>query len=84
MLNGGPGFASDWLQVGAVGPWRIPFGDNRTASPSASPVLLPNGDTWLDFTDLVFIDPAQTGHSRALTASDDARKWLFLVDGDIS
>jgi carboxypeptidase C (cathepsin A) len=84
VLNGGPGFASGWLQVGAVGPWRIPFGDDRTTSPSASPALLPNADTWLDFTDLVFIDPADTGYSRALTVSDDARKRLFSVDGDIS
>jgi carboxypeptidase C (cathepsin A) len=84
VLNGGPGFASGWLQVGAMGPWRIPFGDGRTTSPSASPALLPNADTWLDFTDLVFIDPADTGYSRAMTASDDARKRLFSVDGDIS
>ncbi len=26
VMNGGPGFASGWLQVGAVGPWRIPLG----------------------------------------------------------
>jgi carboxypeptidase C (cathepsin A) len=86
-LNGGPGFASGWLQVGAVGPWRIPLGgpmgDGATA-PSASPEPLPNAETWLDFTDLVFIDPVDTGYSRALTSNDDARKRLFSVEGDIS
>ena len=82
VLNGGPGFASGWLQVGAVGPWRIPFGGDATA-PSASPEPLPNAETWLDFTDLVFIDPADTGYSRILTTNDEARKRIFSVDGDI-
>ena len=87
VLNGGPGFASGWLQVGAVGPWRIPLGgpsgDGATAS-SASPEPLPNAETWLDFTDLVFIDPVDTGFSRALTPNEDARKRMFSVDGDIA
>jgi len=83
VLNGGPGFASGWLQVGAVGPWRIPLGGEATA-PSASPEPIPNAETWLDFTDLVFIDPADTGYSRVLTSNDDARKRLFSVNGDIS
>lgn len=83
VLNGGPGFASGWLQVGAVGPWWIPFGGDATA-PSASPAPLPNADTWLDFTDLVFIDPADTGFSRVLTTNEDARKRMFSVQGDIS
>ena len=80
VLNGGPGFASGWLQVGAVGPWRIPM----EGGPSASPAPLPNAETWLDFTDLVFIDPADTGFSQVLTTNDDARKRLFSVDGDIA
>ena len=87
VLNGGPGFASGWLQVGAVGPWRIPLGgpmgDGVTA-PSASPEPLPNAETWLDFTDLVFIDPVDTGYSRALTTNEDSRNRLFSVDGDIT
>ena len=83
VLNGGPGFASGWLQVGAVGPWRIPFGGDATA-PSASPVPLPNAETWLDFTDLVFIDPVDTGFSRVLTTNEEARKRMFSVTGDIA
>jgi carboxypeptidase C (cathepsin A) len=83
VLNGGPGFASGWLQVGAVGPWRIPLGGDATA-PSASPEPLPNAETWLDFTDLVFIDPADTGYSRVLTTNEEACKRLFSVTGDIA
>jgi carboxypeptidase C (cathepsin A) len=83
VFNGGPGFASGWLHVGAVGPWRIPIGGDATV-PSASPDPVPNADTWLDFTDLVFIDPAGTGFSRVLDSSEAARRRLWSVDGDIS
>jgi carboxypeptidase C (cathepsin A) len=83
VFNGGPGMASGWLQVGAVGPWRIRLGADA-AIPSASPDPLPNEETWLDFTDLVFIDPPGTGYSRILAAGDEARRSLWSVDGDIA
>jgi carboxypeptidase C (cathepsin A) len=82
VFNGGPGFASGWLHVGAVGPWRIAIGGDATA-PSASPALLANAETWLGHTDLVFLDPVGTGYSRVLTTNDDARRRFFSVDGDI-
>ena len=47
--------------------------------PSRSPIP----ETWLDFTDLVFIDPAGTGYSRLLGSNDAARRRLWSVDGDI-
>ena len=81
VFNGGPGFASGWLNVGAVGPWRVALGEG--AGPSTSPELVANAETWLDFTDLVFIDPAGTGYSRVLTANADARRKLWSVSGDI-
>ena len=81
-FNGGPGFASAWLNVGAVGPWRIPLSGDAT-SPSASPDPRPNAETWLDFTDLVFIDPAGTGYS-LVRAGHDERRQLWSVEGDIS
>jgi carboxypeptidase C (cathepsin A) len=81
-FNGGPGMASGWLQVGAVGPWRIPIG-GADGVPSASPDPMPNAETWLDFTDLVFIDPPGTGYSRILTKGDAARRRLWSVTGDI-
>ena len=81
-FNGGPGFASAWLQVGAAGPWRIPLGDGATF-PSAPADPIPNAETWLDFSDLVFIDPAGTGYSQVLASGGDART-LWSVDGDIT
>ncbi|HEV7634074.1 MAG TPA: peptidase S10, partial [Bradyrhizobium sp.] len=82
-FNGGPGAASAWLQFGDAGPWRLAFSGDA-ASSSASPDLLPNAETWLDFTDLVFIDPAGTGYSRFVATGDDVRKRFFSVDGDVN
>ena len=81
LFNGGPGASSAWLQFGAAGPWRLPL-DGEALSPSASPEVKPNAETWLDFTDLVFIDPVSTGYSRFVASSEDARKSFYSVDGD--
>src|SRR3954471_12782567 len=82
MFNGGPGAASAWLQFGDAGPWRLAM-NGDAASSSASPELLPNAETWLDFTDLVFIDPVSTGYSRFVTSSEDVRKRFFSIGGDV-
>ena len=79
-VNGGPGSASAWLNLGAIGPWRVPLGAGVSAS--ASPAVVDNADTWLDFTDLVFIDPVTTGYSRVL-GGDDVRRRMLSVEGDI-
>jgi carboxypeptidase C (cathepsin A) len=81
FFNGGPGAASAYLQLGATGPWRLPI-DGDVAVSSASPDLQPNDETWLDFTDLVFIDPVGTGYSRFVASGEDVRKRLFSVEGD--
>lgn len=83
LFNGGPGAASAYLQLGAAGPWRLAI-NGDAAIPSASPDLKPNAETWLDFTDLVFIDPVGTGYSRFVATGDDVRKKFFSVDGDVN
>ena len=80
VFNGGPGAGSAWLQLGAVGPWRLPI---NSLSPSSTPTVVDNEDTWLDFTDLVFIDPPGSGYSRIVAPGDDVRKKLWSVNGDI-
>src|SRR5262249_5537488 len=82
VFNGGPGAASAWLQLGNNGPWRLAINAD-SVTPSASPELQANAETWLDFTDLVYIDPVGTGYSRFVSTSDDVRKRLFSVDGDV-
>ena len=65
VFNGGPGASSAWLQLGNNGPWRVSINaDQVTPSTVLDPE--PNADTWLDFTDLVYIDPVGTGYSLSL------------------
>ena len=70
VFNGGPGAASAYLHMGAVGPKRVPFGEMGSL-PNPPTSVVDNLETWLAFTDLVFIDPIGTGFSRAL---QDAKK----------
>src|SRR5271157_2044996 len=80
-FNGGPGSASIWLHLGAIGPRRVKMlPDGGMPQPPFE--LVDNEDTWLDQTDLVFIDPVGTGYSRA-TKKELAKKF-FGVKGDIS
>ena len=78
-INGGPGASSAWLHLGALGPWRLPM---QGLAPSSPPALVDNAESWLAFTDLVFIDPPETGYSRVL-GGDEVKKSLFSVNGDI-
>jgi carboxypeptidase C (cathepsin A) len=52
-------------------------------SPSDPATLTDNPRTWLDFTDLVFIDPIGTGFSRSLVAADQAKREFYSTDNDI-
>ena len=80
-FNGGPGSASIWLHLGAIGPRRVKMlPDGGMPQPPFE--LVDNQDTWLDQTDLVFIDPVGTGYSRA--AKKELAKKFFGVKGDIS
>ncbi|EIM28328.1 S10 family peptidase [Microvirga lotononidis] len=80
-VNGGPGASSAYLHLLAIGPWLLPM-DGTTISPSAPTALVPNAETWLDFTDLVFIDPPGTGYSRVV-GGDQVRDRMYSVQGDI-
>jgi carboxypeptidase C (cathepsin A) len=79
-FNGGPGSASVWLHLGALGPKRVKMLDNGFMPPPPYE-LIDNESTWLTETDLVFIDPVGTGFSRAVDPKK-AEKF-FGVNGDI-
>lgn len=69
VFNGGPGAASIFLQLSAIGPRTIATpGDG--SFPAAPARLEENPDSWISFTDLVFIDPIGTGYSRMLPGPD--------------
>ncbi len=64
-FNGGPGSSSVWLHLGLLGPQRVVAGD--VGAPVPPPYdLVPNVESLLADTDLVFIDPVSTGYSRAV------------------
>jgi carboxypeptidase C (cathepsin A) len=78
-FNGGPGAASVFLHLGAVGPKRIFLKEESEASPPPYK-LIENAYTWLDITDLVFIDPVGTGYSHAASGEDPKQFWGVKED----
>ena len=54
LWNGGPGSSSSLVHLSGFGPKRL----------DSSGVAVVNDGTWLEFTDLVFVDPIGTGYSR--------------------
>jgi carboxypeptidase C (cathepsin A) len=80
-LNGGPGAASVYLNLGAIGPKRVAFGDQGD-SPSDA-VMTDNPGTWLEFSDLVFLDPIGTGFSRSYLNVDDTKREFYNTENDI-
>lgn len=82
-FNGGPGAASVFLNMGAIGPKIVKFGVNGD-SPSEPAKLQDNPSTWLGFTDLVFIDPVGTGYSRSLVDDNESTRNFYSTDTNIA
>jgi carboxypeptidase C (cathepsin A) len=82
VFNGGPGAASVFLHLGALGP-RILDTPPDGAVPSPPFRLIDNPATWLAFTDLVFVDPVGTGFSRAEGKGDNPDKPFWNVRADV-
>jgi carboxypeptidase C (cathepsin A) len=72
-FNGGPGSSSVWLHMGSMAPRRAGLTDEGEA-PAPPYQLVDNESTWLDETDLVFVDPVSTGYSRPV-AKEDPRQF---------
>jgi carboxypeptidase C (cathepsin A) len=82
FFNGGPGAAAVFLHLGAAGP-RIMEPDPGGGVPGPPVRLIDNPSTWLDFTDMVFIDPVGTGFSRGEGKDDNPNKPFWNVKSDI-
>jgi carboxypeptidase C (cathepsin A) len=65
VFNGGPGSSSIWLHMGLLGPRRVDLGDVQAPHPPPYR-LVDNRETLLAVSDLVFIDPMSTGHTRTV------------------
>ena len=79
-FNGGPGSASVWLHMGALGPKRVVLQPNGFM-PAAPYRLEDNPNTLLDRSDIVMVDAIATGYSRAATA--ELTKKFLGVKGDV-
>lgn len=79
-FNGGPGSASVWLHLGALGPRRVKMLDDGMMPPPPYG-MEDNQHTWLTDTDIVFVDPVGTGYSRAV--KPELASKYFGVSGDI-
>ena len=74
VFNGGPGAASAYLHLGALGPRVIATGADGEFLPPPQK-LIDNPDSWLDMTDLVFVDPVGTGYSREAPGQEHRSFW---------
>jgi carboxypeptidase C (cathepsin A) len=74
VFNGGPGAASAYLHLAALGPKVVAFAKDA-ASAVAPAIAADNPDTWLAFTDLVFVDPVATGYSRAVGGEEGEKAY---------
>src|SRR5215472_777164 len=79
-FNGGPGSASVWLHMGALGPKRVVL-QSTGFMPPAPYRMEDNPYTLLDKSDLVLVDAIGTGYSRA--ATPELTKKFLGVQGDI-
>jgi carboxypeptidase C (cathepsin A) len=82
LFNGGPGAASAFLMLGAAGPKVLVTNDDGTV-PRPPARLKDNPESWLSFTDLVFVDPVGTGFSRPTDTGDKADEPFWDVRGDV-
>jgi carboxypeptidase C (cathepsin A) len=78
--NGGPGSASLWLHMGALGP-RIVAMEPEGFMPQSPYHLIDNPDTPLDRTDIVMVDAVGTGYSRP--ADQNAARHYWSLRGDV-
>ena len=80
VWNGGPGSNSSLVHLAGFGPRRVRSTDDPAKLPTVPPVMEDNDATWLDFTDLVFVDPVGTGFSRPTKAEYGGEFYRTLGD----
>jgi carboxypeptidase C (cathepsin A) len=78
VFNGGPGTATAWLHMGALGPKKIRL-EPEGGVPAPPYGIIDNPDTLLDRTDLIFIDAPGTGFSRVRPG---ATRKFYNINGD--
>lgn len=78
VYNGGPGSASFWTHMG-LGPKRVVLTDDGHGMPAPYSIV-DNGDSFLDATDMVFVDAIGTGFSRPVAGENPAQFYGVSQD----
>jgi carboxypeptidase C (cathepsin A) len=79
LWNGGPGSSTMWLHMGSYAPVHVAVPSNATAPAPGTP-LVPNPESLIDVSDLVFIDAIGTGYSQI--TGKGTPKTFFGIDED--
>jgi carboxypeptidase C (cathepsin A) len=80
FYNGGPGSSSVWLHMGSLAPVRVESASADATSPPPYH-LIPNTNSLIDKSDLVFVDAVGTGYSMPVGKGKDKDFWG--VDQDL-
>jgi carboxypeptidase C (cathepsin A) len=78
VYNGGPGSASSYTHMG-LGPRRIVLTDDGHGMPAPYSII-ENGDSFLDATDLVFVDAISAGYSRPVPGENTVQFYGVTQD----
>ncbi len=78
-FNGGPGAGALWMRLGYTGPHRVRIDDE--GYPIQPYGIEDNPYSLLDVTDLVFVEPVNTGYSRAV--GDAPVNQFFGINNDL-
>lgn len=81
IYNGGPGSASMYTHMG-LGPKRIKLTDDGHGMPAPYEIE-ENGDSFLDATDMVFIDAPTTGYSRVVAGENPSQFYGVTQDATV-
>lgn len=82
-FNGGPGSASVWMHIAYTGPKILSIDDE--GYPVQPYGIKDNPHSILDVADIVYVNPVNTGYSRAISTmgKDEMAKTFFGVEPDI-
>jgi|HubBroStandDraft_3_1064219.scaffolds.fasta_scaffold50137_1 carboxypeptidase C (cathepsin A) len=81
LYNGGPGSSTLWLHMGSLGPMRV-VTDSPKATRGPPFTVVPNTDSLLDKSDLVFLDAPGAGFSRPIGDAKLSAFWGTDADVD--
>jgi carboxypeptidase C (cathepsin A) len=83
-FNGGPGSASAWMHIAYTGPKLLNVDDE--GYPVQPYGIKDNPFSVLDVTDILFVNPVNTGYSRTIPVSGDEvkRDKFFGINADIT